>query len=46
MLCDGLTKGVIARDALRTMASQGTWKIEQALELFMQPKKTSEYQKS
>ena len=34
MLCDGLTKGVIARDALRKMASRGVWSIEQALEVF------------
>ena len=38
MLSDGLTKGVIPRDALRKVAQPGLWLIEQALETFKAPR--------
>ena len=38
MLSDGLTKGVIPRDALRKVAKTGLWLIEQALETFKAPR--------
>ena len=34
MLADGLTKGVISRDALRQLASEGTWQVSQPLKEF------------
>ena len=38
MLADGLTKGVIDRQALRKLALEGVWDVTQALEVFVKPK--------
>ena len=34
MIADGLTKGVVDRQALRILSSKGTWSIEQQLKVF------------